>query len=350
MREFLTKLVTVGIILLVGLSNASAQETVHLGAIVPLSGEVSAIGNAVRNGMLMAKDDLPKAIQEKLVLHFEDDACKPINTVSAFRKLVNIQGVNLVVSLTSGASRPIGPLAETQKIPLLAMASDENIVMGRKYPMNFWVTPQMENRIFVPEIVKRGFKKVARIYTTQSGVEAFVREFDKQNAGQVEILLDEEYPVEIKDFKPFINKLSAHSEVEAVMIFLMPGQLGLFAKQARASGVKLPFFGGEFFSDANEVKIANGALNGTWYVDSGEPNSDFLERYKKRFPGASNYPAANGYDIVKLVGKAMEMGLSSREELNNFFHTFKDFTGMLGTYSATDDNRFTLPAAIKSVP
>jgi len=32
-----------------------------------------------------------------------------------------------------------------------------------------------------------------------------------------------------------------------------------------------------------------------------------------------------------------------------FLHTVKDFNGALGTYSASGDNRFTLPAAIKVI-
>ena len=37
------------------------------------------------------------------------------------------------------------------------------------------------------------------------------------------------------------------------------------------------------------------------------------------------------------------------EEINRFLHTVKDFTGVMGTYSATEKNNFTLPAAVKVV-
>ena len=35
--------------------------------------------------------------------------------------------------------------------------------------------------------------------------------------------------------------------------------------------------------------------------------------------------------------------------INKFLHTVKDFSGAMGTYSASGKNAFTLPAAIKVV-
>ena len=39
----------------------------------------------------------------------------------------------------------------------------------------------------------------------------------------------------------------------------------------------------------------------------------------------------------------------NRPEINSFIHSVKDFTGALGTYSASGQNTFTLPATIKIV-
>lgn len=58
--------------------------------------------------------------------------------------------------------------------------------------------------------------------------------------------------------------------------------------------------------------------------------------------------AVNCYDIARLLGHSAEKNHSSAE-LINYLKTVKDFKGAGGTFSATGDNRFTLPAVVKVV-
>lgn len=324
------------------------SKKVKIGVIVPLSGEAASIGEAVKNSMLMAYEKLPSQKQSKIELLFEDDGLQPKNAVTAFNKLVSVNGAQVIINVSSGTAKAISPLAEQKKIPFLAVASDPQIVAGRKYVMNFWVSPEEETRIMLPEIVRQGYKNLARISTIQEGVLSANRAFDAQNNGKVKIAIDEEYAPDVKDFKPFIAKLQNAKEIDAVLVGLLPGQLGIFAKQLRQSGVTIPIFGWEILEDSNEVKASDGALVGAWYVNAADPSNTFLSEYRKRFPDGSLFAAANGYDLILLMGEAVGQSTDS-EEINRFLHTLKDFEGTLGRYSASSDNRFTLPAAIKVV-
>jgi len=74
------------------------------------------------------------------------------------------------------------------------------------------------------------------------------------------------YTVESRDFRPFINKLKTKKDLDAIFVELFFGQPGLFAKQAKELGVKLPLFNVETFEDINELKLSEGALVGHWYT------------------------------------------------------------------------------------
>jgi len=223
-------------------------------------------------------------------------------------------------------------------------------VQGKNWVVNFWVTPEEEVKVARREAIKRGYLKIARICTIHEGALAVKRKWDEENAADsaITIVRDEEYPLANKDFRPFLNKVRNHGDLDAIFPLLMLGQVGLFARQAREMGIKLPFFGIETFEDPHEVTLSRGALVGHWYINADEPNDLFTKEFMQRFPGSSTWTAANAHDAILLLGEALKSG-SSREHINHFLHTVKDFSGALGTYSASGDNRFTLSAAVKLV-
>ena len=54
---------------------------------------------------------------------FEDDGFQPKNTVSAFNKLVNTDGADVIICFASGPCNAIAPIADQKQIPLIAVAS-----------------------------------------------------------------------------------------------------------------------------------------------------------------------------------------------------------------------------------
>ena len=324
------------------------DSTIRVGVILPLSGDAASTGEACRNGMKMAYQKLPADAQKRIKLIFEDDALSLRNAVAAFQKLMAVDKIDVLVTVYSGCSKAVAPLAEENKIPQLAIASDPDVVRGRKYVMNFWTPPQEEVKVALPEAVRRGYKRIARITTVQQGLLAIKSAFDCDNRGQISIVLDEEYIGDARDFRPFLTKVRRLKDLDAILVLLINGQAGLFAKQAREMGVKLPLFNFEVFEDAQEQALAEGALVGHWYVNADDPSDAFLREYAREFPGASFFGAGNSHDAVLLLSAAIEQD-ASREGINSFLHNVKDFSGVMGVYSATPDNRFTLPAAIKVV-
>lgn len=334
---------------LISSSAADSKNAVVVGLSAPLTGDGAAIGTAVKNGVQMKFEELPKEVQDRIKLSIQDDQNSPKNAVTAFTKLVKSDKATVIISTASNTSKATAPLADREGIPQISIATDTAVSSGRKYVVNFWASASEEAKPAFEEAQRRGYKKIAIVSATHDFALACRKAFEEENQGRIAVVLSDEYAPEVKDFRPFLTKLRAAGEFDAIFVNLFLGQIGLFAKQARELGFKQDLFTFELFEDPNEVKISNGALLDQWYAQADDPNEEFLKKYKSKFPTASNLGAANGYDALGLIALAIQAGKESSDEINEFIHQVKDVTGALGTYSATGKNTFSLPATLKVV-
>ena len=326
-------------------STVQADGKYKVGAILPLSGDAASWGKACQNGIKLAYDSLDAATRNKIDIVFEDDALQPNKAVAALQKLSSVEHVGAAISYGSGASMALAPIVEEKNIPTVAIASDVRIVKDKKYVFNFWVTPEMEADVLINEVRQKKYKRLVRINAIWDGVVAVNKAFDERQNGVTKIVMEQEYTQDVRDFKSFIAKLRGLNNVDAVYCMLMPGQVGVFMKQLRQQGVKLPVINIETFEDPNDVKASEGAMIGTHYVQADDPSSAFLDKFEKEFPGSATNSAANCHDTVILIGGAVREGIP----LEKYLEHVKDFSGAMGIYSSTGDHRFSLPAALKVI-
>lgn len=316
--------------------------------ILPLSGDGASFGQAIKNGFELGLQKISPEAKSKMDITYEDDSLNAKNAIAAYNKLNSTKGVDVVFLFSSGVGNAIAPILENKKVTTIAIASDANVVKGRDYIFNFWMTPDVAVAELIKEYDKRGYKSIARIGAQQEGIYAYKNSFDKQNNAKFEMVFDEEVSPSTKDFRAFFTKLKSKKKFDAFLIMLMPGQIGAFAKQARQLGFNQDLTGAELFEDPNEVQISGGALLNQWYVNYDEPDAAFSKEYASKFPKASSYASANGHDFALLLADALSKGYDAKN-LNEYFKKLKDFKGALGTYSSSGDQRFTLPATIKVV-
>jgi branched-chain amino acid transport system substrate-binding protein len=326
--------------------NVSAEE-LRTGIILPLSGRGTNLGQAVRNGMEMAYSDLSDKGKKRLKLFFEDDRSEPKVAVSAFEKLINVNKVSFLINATSTTGKALSPLAEKAGVPFLSLSVDPEISRGKMNTFNFWVTPDELAKVAVAECQKQHYTKIAIVSTVHEGSRAFVDAFLRHAAGSFKIVLQEQFLPETTDFRSFITRLKAN-DVDAVLNQLYLGQAGLFAKQSQQLRFSIISFAFVNYADEKEVASAAGALRGHWYVDAVDPDAKFLRRYYERFPTASTIGAAYGYDAIQLLDRGLDQG-ATPEAVAEFLRTLVNFKGVMGSLSASGDNRFTIPAVVKQV-
>lgn len=123
-------------------TTASAEEKApfRIAAILPFSGDLANIGLAFRNGIEMALESLPPHVRSQYQVEYEDDGLQPSKSVSAFQKLIHSGKIDLLLNFSSNTSKALAPLAERNKVPFLAVASDSTISRGKKFTYNFFAS------------------------------------------------------------------------------------------------------------------------------------------------------------------------------------------------------------------
>lgn len=326
---------------------AQADKKLNVGVILPLSGPVAELGNSCRKSMELAYLDLSDEVKSKLDLKFEDDRNSPTQTIGIYKRLLSSKKINSVFTYSSPTSFVAKDLSEKNEVTQLSIASDPNICKNTEHVFNFWITPEAESKLLVKELKKRDIKKIALVYTNHDGVESVLNEFRKVK-GDIKIIFEEGFNPDEQDFKSSISKLKQIQEnVDGIFLAQFFGKNGLYARQARQLGINLPFFNIESFENDEDLKIANGALEGGWYIQGSSGNKEFLNKFNTKYPNSSTYAVGNCYDVVKLYSDFIER--SEYDDLSTYLSNIKDFKGVLGTYSSTKDNRFTLPGVVKVI-
>lgn len=332
-------------------SSAAETRTYRLAVIIPLTGPVASLGKYVKEGVELAYQALPPERRSRLELLFEDDQFDPKQTLSAYQRLSASKPLDAVFVIGSPPANALAPITERNKQILMAIGgSDPSIVKDRRYAFIHWVIPSVLGRRLADELLRLDFQRIAFIAGEASGALA-----DKQaaidsltaNGAAQRVIFNDSFERNVTDYRATINTLKA-KHADAVVLVLFPGALSAFAKQARQLDLGAELVGMETFEDEAEVKAAEGALNNAWYVNASDPTPEFAARYRAAYGTYPGWAAANGFDSLRLIADAIAVGADS-DTVREFLGKVHDYHGAAGIYSASGDNRFLLPAALKRI-
>jgi ABC-type branched-subunit amino acid transport system substrate-binding protein len=112
-----------------------------IGFILPLSGDLAFLGNGIRNGALLAKEDIEKQ-GGSLDLIFEDNRGDLATSARFGSKLVNSDSVTAIVSIISGVGAILKPLAVKAQVLHIGICSDPDVADGRFSFVNYLTAEQ----------------------------------------------------------------------------------------------------------------------------------------------------------------------------------------------------------------
>ncbi len=331
---------------------AESQRPYRIGVIIPLSGSVASLGDYVRKGIELGIAQLPAEERKRIEVVFEDDGFLPAQTVSAYRKLSAQGRLDAVFTIGTPPSLALVPLTERDGTILVAIgASDSAITKGRRFAFIHWVIPPLLGKTLTAEIKRRDYKRIAFVISegtgTRADMDATLAEFATQGMTD-RLVYKEAFPKDQTDYRSVVARLRER-KVDAIALVMFPGALAPFVKQVRGAGLKADLVGMETFEDEGEVKSSEGVLIGCWYVNASDPSDSFIQDYKARYHEQPGWASGNAYDSLRLVAQAATLHSNDNKKVAEFLMTLKDYDGASGRYSASGDNRFTLPAALKIV-
>ena len=297
-----------------------------VGVLGGFSGPGASYGNAVRNGIELAREETGAPHLEFI---YEDDQFISSKTMLAFKKLADIDKVDALMVVGSGSTAVIAPLAEEKKIPLLGWASDARTALNRPHVLRTYMSGYAEGVRAGQEAVKRGFARSVVAISTGDYAQS-VREGILSTLPKERVLSSNEFLPEERDYKTLIAK-SLHSGADAFYLCLWPGALSSFARQLRELGGHTALYGCETMHVLDEVKSANGALEGAWFI-AAKTTPGFHARYMDRFHNDDIISgAAIHYDLTKLLNE-LEPTITDRSKLVEMLLKSGRHQGAIGTY------------------
>ena len=295
-RYFITFLLTLAVSSLSCLAETQSS-AFSIGAILPLSGPLASVGEAVKNSMLIAQEKYDR--DKRVSFHFEDDSYLPKNTVSAYRKLTSSSDLQGLFVFGSPSSLSVAPMAEKARLPMISIAMTSSLTDGKEYIVRYNVTAQSVDKEVRREVKKRNYSTVALVTTENDATLDIRSRFLKDPPTKV--VFDETFVPEERDFRATAAKILELAP-SAVYILLMPPASANFAKQIRSLGYNGELFGTPPLGTREELEASQGALLGAWYV-SGDDRAakDFYDDYHRRHGVYPITEAAYGHDIAKLL-------------------------------------------------
>jgi len=117
------------------------QNTVRIGVILPLTGSQAAFGGALKNGYVIAVDEINArggVLGKKVELDFYDDQSKPDQAVQGVSKLVDQDRTPIILgSFSSESTKAMVPAVTQRQIPLIIPAANADNLMESNSPWIF---------------------------------------------------------------------------------------------------------------------------------------------------------------------------------------------------------------------
>ncbi|MFA6432225.1 MAG: ABC transporter substrate-binding protein [Candidatus Paceibacterota bacterium] len=326
------------------------QEIVKIGVIAPLTGNVAFLGEGIRNAALMAAQELAARPDGRLRYEVivEDDSFDVKKTASAANKLINIDHVSAIVTIASSAGNVVNPIAEQAKVVHFGIASDPNVAKG-DYNFIHWTPPYEETKVFVPELVKRGYSKVAIFGAKIQGVTAVIDSFKKDiGSTNVKVVSEQIFDFGTTDFRTLIAKAKA-ANPDIYMLEAFSPEMEILVKQMRDAGITTPITSIESFEQSDHPEV----YEGLWYVNAADATGTFNDSYTGLYDKSPSLGAGNAYDVIHLIAIAAEKASSgsplSSQGLIRELHTIKDVQGALGNLSIDSDGFVASKAVVRMI-
>ena len=298
---------------------AASGDTIKIGAIMPMTGDVSVYGTSTSNAIKIAIDEINKAggiNGRQLELKLEDDQNTPDVSINAFNKLVSQDKVDVIIgSVASKCTLAIAPLAQQAGIPLITTAStNEQVTEAGDYVFRTCFIDPFQGTVnakFALENLK--LTTAAILYDNGNDYSKGLATNFKAafTAGGGTITNEEAYSLADQDFSAIIAKVKDKNP----QILFIPDYYGkdaLIAKQVRDAGLKdIVLLGGDGW-DGIVTPDADLSPSGAYFsnhYDSGADDPDvkaFVEKYKAAYNDTPNALAALGYDAMMIVANAMK--------------------------------------------
>jgi branched-chain amino acid transport system substrate-binding protein len=354
MKKVLSLLIPLVLVSLSTLSWAAKEETIKIGGIAELTGDMPAVGASFKNAAEMAVKEVNDAgglqvgkKKMKVELIVEDNGGKADQSAAVAQKLITQDEVVAIVG--PNASRyaiPASEVAESSETVLITPWStnpkttlDATTNQPKKYVFRAAFIDPFQGKVlakFARENMKA--KTAAVLYDVASDYNKGIAEVFKESFEKLDgkVVAFETYTTNDKDFSAQLTKIK---DAKPDVIFLPNyySEVPLQVQQAHRLGITTPFLGSDSWGSSELLKLGGNELEGYYFsthyaADNATPVAKkFIENYKKAYNGTPDDVAALTYDSFGLLFTAIKnAGKADRESIREALSKLPKYEGVTG--------------------
>lgn len=329
-------------------------DTIKIGGLAPLTGDLSQYGVAVNNAVLMAVEDINKnggVLGKQIEYMPEDEKGDVTEAITAYNKLVAEGVVAIVGDVTSAPSKAVAQRANDDGMPIItASGTDADITLTGKYAYRACFIDPYQGKLMATYASKEmGAKTVAILYDSGDSYSTGIADAFESTAKELGMTVTnkEGYAHGSTDFNAQLTKIKANNP-DVVMLPVYYNDVVLILKQAQQQGLTSQFLGADGWDGvvpqlAGDTSI-NDLLAKAYFCSQYSASSDdpdlqnFLKTYKEKYGIDANMFAVLGYDAMHILADAINRAGSTDADKIIQALSETNYSGLTGT-TTFDENR-----------
>ena len=328
---------------------------IRIGYVGALSGDTALWGQAGLNGLELTAKQINEEggiLGREVEIIGLDGKGVSDDSVSAYKRLVGEYGVVAVVGTNfSSCNIPIAAVADELKVPVIATAASNELVTvdaeGNLHPYSFrlcFIDSYMGLLAGSYAYNELGLRTCAVIEDITDSYSTSVGGFmvDTFTALGGELVATEEAQNGDNDFRAQLTKIAA-KQPDVLFVPWNYENVALIAQQAREVGITSVLFGADGWDTTELTELANGALEGCYYVSRPGFNlpeaAAYGEIYAAEYNVALETECLYGNDGLKWIQYAIETaGSDDPTAIRDALEATESFDGLLGHMSINPEN------------
>jgi branched-chain amino acid transport system substrate-binding protein len=316
---------------------------IKIGMIIPLSGPAADYGVQMKGGAEIAKQELlKKGIDVNIV--YEDSKVDPATGISAYRRLIDVENVNYMVSAFTRVSLPLIEMTAKDKMPMIMTIFAGNWDKTKSpYAIRFFPTPRQYVRGEDGANVLAGVKTASVIYVNDDYGKSVLNELDLFLTEKgITLLSKEGYTPSSSDFRTALTKIKPSNSDILSIISSSPVEISNIIKQAKEVGITAKVFDSSIaLSNPNVYKNPANNVEGVItkatlaeLKDKSPEVENFFTEYQKNNSKEAYWAALFGYESVNLVAGIDKNG--GQTNLDKAVTSLKTLKTLFGDIAISD--------------
>lgn len=301
-------------------------EPLKIGGAFGLSGFAAEWGEADLNGATLAIEEVNAKGGiggRRIELIAEDTASDATKTVTASRKLIDVDKVEVMVGPTwfDSFAGP-APIADQEEVVMLTPSAAITAVQGdtpHPYVFSTWFRSDEESREIARYLARSGQKRIAFFF----GLDPFWADVagkarDEAKKIGVEIVKDITVQGNDSDFRTILTQLKQVEPDVILFGFNNEKQFAAFLKQRAELYPNSRLFTTEYIEEFLSNPDYSPLLAPLSYIAPKVEENAFTKKYRERFGKDSVFSGSNSYDATNMIIEAFKEGKTTGPEIRAF--------------------------------